>query len=357
MKTIITSVKGPPLRRVLCSLLFGAAAFCVVATKNIQAAIQAPADIVWVTTAYTIAKYYANGTAINTNFITEPSVIQEPYTYIPSEHRVIIGSFPGYLGGILVSGPILYVGTAEGVTYSYLYLLLYHPIPVDYVIATYNAKTGNVINLGFFAYYSRFPVAAPQGMALSGTNLYVANNGENSISKINTTVGGNNQNTSSISSTVTKDPYALAVNANLHCLYVTNNYQNSNGDFYISTYSTENGALIKANFIQIRTGGLYGLALQGNTLYVSVFSGTAPGVYTYKADTGQLLKGPFVRVNEPVGIAIGSPPLNGQHPTLYVASHQDAMIYEFDAITGARLSYSIKVNAPGNITVEPATQQ
>jgi hypothetical protein len=352
MKTIITSLKGPPLRRVLCSFLFGAAAFCVVAT-NIQAAIQAPADIVWVTTGYTIGKYYANGTAINTNFITEPSVIQEPYTCF--QNRPIMGKYSGYLGGILVSGPILYVATAEGVTYSCLVLLLQRPWPVDYVIATYNAEKGNVNNFGFFTYFSRIPVAAPQGMALSGTNLYVANYGENSISKINTTVGGNNQNTSSISSTVTKAPYALAVNANLHWLYVTNNSQNSNGDFYISTYSADNGALIKANFIQIRTGGLYGLALQGNTLYVSVFSGTAPGVYTYKADTGQLLKGPFVRVNEPVGIAIGSKPLNGQHPTLYVASKQDSAIYEFDATMGGLPTGSIKVSgAPTNITVEPA---
>jgi hypothetical protein len=93
MKRIITSPKGPPLRRVLCSFLFGAAAFCVVPT-NIQAAIQAPADIVWVTTGTTIAKYNANGTEINTNFIT---LQPKPFITHP------------YLGGILVSGPNLYV--------------------------------------------------------------------------------------------------------------------------------------------------------------------------------------------------------------------------------------------------------
>jgi hypothetical protein len=74
MKTIITSVKGPPLRRVLCSFLFGAAAFCVVPT-NIQAAIKAPPDIVWLTTGNTIAKYNADGTAINTNFITLQTIL------------------------------------------------------------------------------------------------------------------------------------------------------------------------------------------------------------------------------------------------------------------------------------------
>jgi|HubBroStandDraft_6_1064221.scaffolds.fasta_scaffold519521_2 hypothetical protein len=85
MKTIITSAKGAPLRRILCSFLCGAAAFCVVPT-NIQAG-----DIVWVTTGNSIAKYNANGTAINTNFITEQS-------------------WPG-LPGMFVSGHNLYVPT------------------------------------------------------------------------------------------------------------------------------------------------------------------------------------------------------------------------------------------------------
>jgi outer membrane protein assembly factor BamB len=147
------------------------------------------------------------------------------------------------------------------------------------------------------------------------------------------------------------------VNGNV--LYVTNNYQNSNGDFYISTYTADTGALINANFIQIPTGGLYGLALKNNVfgvnsaLYVSVYSGNAPGVYTYNATTGQLIKGPFVSVKEPYGIAIGGNTLN----TLYVASYQDSAIYEFDATTG-QLTGSIKLSgAPTNITVEPATNQ
>jgi hypothetical protein len=57
------------------------------------------------------------------------------------------------------------------------------------------------------------------------------------------------------------------VNGNV--LYVTNNYQNSNGDFYISTYTADTGALINANFIQIPTGGLYGLALKNNVFGVA----------------------------------------------------------------------------------------
>ena len=136
---------------------------------------------------------------------------------------------------------------------------------------------------------------------------------------------------------------------------MTNNVQNSTGNFYISTYSTAstvNGTLLNPYFIEIATGGLYGLALsKDNTiLYVSVFSGSAPGVYTYRADTGELIKGPFVSVNGPCGTSMAG-------KTLYVASNQDSTIYEFNATTGAKLSHSIKVSTPTNITVEPADEE
>ena len=122
MKTIIASVKGPPLRRVLCSFLFGAAAFCVVPTNG-----QAPGDIVWATTGNSIAAYYANGTALNSfNLITEQS-------------------WPAP-GGILVSGHYLYIPSdwwACRPNKAFVYALLkreaYH------VLATYNADTGSVI--------------------------------------------------------------------------------------------------------------------------------------------------------------------------------------------------------------------
>ena len=360
MKAIIASVKGPPLRRVLCSFLFGAAAFFVVPT-NIQAAtIQAPGDIVWVTIGNTIAKYNANGTAINTNFITEQPI---PMPNFPGEYGF---AYLPSLGGIVVSNTTLYVAAQWIPDMSYVFALLkglkwmwY----INYVIATYDAGTGNLTN----SFAHRISTSTPQpphalgpaGMALSVTNYYVANSGGNSI-----TQGGN---LLYISSPVTKAPYALAVGAVggpvANVLYVTNNAQLSNGNFYISTYSTANsanGALLNPDFIEIPTDGLYGLALLGNTLYVSVYNGfngsapSPPGVYTYNATTGAQLhgQGSFFPVNQPWGIAIGSPLPNGD-PTLYVASHQDSAIYEFDATTG-ELTGSIKLSAaPMNITVEP----
>jgi hypothetical protein len=195
----------------------------------------------------------------------------------------------------------------------------------------------------------------------------VANYSKNSI-----TQGGNLSYIDSTVSSVIKAPYALAVNANLNMLYVTNNAHSPKGNFYISTYSTANsakGSLLVPYFIEIQTGtgGLHGLALSKDNkiLYVSVSgSGSAPGVYAYDSTmggqpinplTGQPSNGqPFVSVNEPWGIAIGSPPPNGKNPTLYVASNQDSMIYEYDAKTGAKLSGSIEVSSPTNITVYPA---
>ena len=357
MKTVITSVKGPPLPRVLCSFLFGAAAFCVVPANS-----QTPADIVWVTTGNTIAKYnLADGTA-NTNFITLQTV---PLPMTPG--WVALPS----LGGILVSGPNLYVAAEWVPNVSILQLMLQNsPYKYDwyinYVIATYDAGTGKMTS-SFADRLSpmyHFPFV-PAGMALSvsnsGTNLDVANYRQNSITK-----GENLFYINSTLSAVIKAPYALAENGTM--LYVTNNAQSPKGNFYISTYSTAptsvNGALLNPYFIEIQTGttGLYGLALQGNTLYVSVYSGSAPGfpgVYTYDATTGsQLSNGPLVSVNEPWGIAIGSPRFPGGNPTLYVASHQDSAIYEFDAINGGQPFGSIKLSAaPTNITVEPANEQ
>jgi hypothetical protein len=322
MKSIITSVKSPPLRRVLCSFLFGAAAFFVVPTNG-----QAPGDIIWVVTAgNSIAAYNANGTALK------------------SFNLIIEQSYPA-AGGILVSGHNLYVPSDRWAccpNKAYFYALLHDE--AYYVFTTYNAATGSVISSSWFG-AGRAPAFVPTGMSQSGP-IYVANSGGS--------IAQGESFSPSITSTVMKAPYALAVNGNV--LYVTNNSQDPNGYFYISTYATGNGALLVPYFIDyLPTGGLYGLALLGNTLYVSVFNGSAPGVYTYNATTGAQIQQPFVSVNKPWGIAIGSPRLPGGNPTLYVASYQDSAIYEFDAINGGQPFGSIELSgAPTDITVEPA---
>jgi hypothetical protein len=348
MKTIIKSIKRPPLRRVLCSFLFGAAAFCIV-PANIQAG-----DIVWVTAGNTIAEYNADGTAINTNFLTEQPIRlwgQELYG-IP------------HLGGILASasgGPTPPVPTLN-VACEWVPNLPFSRLQpywrswyITYVITLYDAVTGSVISGTNRHVFQPSPLngwkaspLGPAGMALSRAtlNLYVANYSGNSITK-----GGNlSFITSTSSGGVTNAPYALTVNGSV--LYVTNNAQNFNGNFYISAYDANGGGLLNANLIETPPVGLYGLARQGNILYVSVYSGIASGVWTYDVSNptkAQPIKGPLVSVNEPWGIAI-------EGKTLYVASNQDSMIYEYNATTGAKLRDSIKVNSPTNISVYPATQ-
>ena len=152
MKTIITSVKGLPLQRVLCSFL-GAAAFCVVPTN-----IQAAGDIVWVVTAGdSIAAYYANGTAL------------------PSFNLITEQSYPAP-GGIRVSGQYLYVPSDRWAccpNKAYLYALLHDE--AYYVFTTYNAATGSVISSSWIG-AGRAPEFVPTGMSQSGP-IYVANQG------------------------------------------------------------------------------------------------------------------------------------------------------------------------------------
>ena len=269
----------------------------------------------------------ANGTALNSfNLITAP---------LPGQ------GYAAYLGGILVSGgDTLYVATLVHVTWARLYYLLYHPPPYIYVIATYDAGIGNVTNSNFFGYTCKI---VPRGMALSGpTSTWPQRK-------------------------VKWAPFPKS-RPPVHLRWATRKPLRTRGEWkralrdqqrpelerrllYFHVQYGQRGVL-NANFIHIATSGLYGLALQGNTLYVSVFSGSAPpGVYTYNATTGlplNALNVPLVSVNEPWGIAI-------EGNTLYVASYQDSAIYEFDLTkTPPQLSGSIEVSAPTNITVEPA---
>ena len=259
-----TKSNSRPLHSVLCTLLLAATALWAL-PKNGQA------DIVFVTPARTEAW-------ANTKPVESPS---KPTSSLHRKHS-----------GLLESGGILYVPNVNTTT-------------DQDVVATYNAKTGALINLNFLAY----PVGAnyvPAGMALSGSNLYVANYGENSIALVDITTGaGNPDFIPSGGANPLGNPYALAIKDNV--LYVSNNYLNSNSDVYISTYDATTGAQLNGNFIQIATGGLYGLAVKNNHLFVSIYEGSPPRVAEYNANTGALINNTFVTtatVDQPWGIAV-----------------------------------------------------
>ena len=145
-------------------------------------------------------EYKASGVAINANFITAQQV-----------------------NGLLVSGDILYVPTFNTNT-------------DQYVIATYNATTGAVINFNFYGYPAGVEYT-PAGLVLSGNNLYVANYEQDSIALVNITdpSAGNPNFIQESAVNPLAYPYALAIKDNV--LYVTNNYENSNGNVYISEYN------------------------------------------------------------------------------------------------------------------------
>jgi hypothetical protein len=300
-----TKSNSRPLHSVLCTLLLATAALWGL-PKNSQA------DIVFVSQQNgSVGKYKADGVTVKANFIATPEN-----------------------SGLLESGGILYVPNVNTTT-------------DQDVVATYNAKTGALINLNFLAY----PVGAnygPAGMVLSGSNLYVANYEEDSIALVDITTGAGNPNFIQQSEVnPLAYPYALAIKDNV--LYVTNNYLNSNGDVYISTYDATTGTVINANFIQIATGGLYGLAVKNNHLFVSIYEGSPPRVAEYNANTGALINNTFVTtatVGQPWGIAVAG-------NSLFVVSQNQEIVYEFDATTGVQLSHSVTLaNVPTAIAIQ-----
>ena len=258
------------------------------------------ADIVFVSQQNgSVGKYKSDGVTVKANFVATPD-----------------------WSGLLESGGILYVPNVNTVT-------------DQDVIATYNAKTGALINLNFLAY----PVGVtyePAGMVLSGSNLYVANYEDDSIALVDITTGAGNPNFIQQSAVnPLAYPYALAIKGSV--LYVSNNYLNSNGDVYISTYDATTGMVLNANFIQIATGGLYGLAVKNDHLFVSIYDGSPPRVAEYNATTGALINNTFVTtatVGQPWGIAVAG-------NSLFVVSQNQGIVYEFDVATGAQLSHSI----------------
>lgn len=308
MKTILTLNSGARPRVLFCSLLLGVAALGTL-PMNAQAE-----DIVYVTLQSSVSDYKANGVAIHTNFAATPDN-----------------------GGLLVSGDILYVPNVNTTT-------------DQYVIAAYNAKSGALINLNFFGYPAGV-TAGPAGMVLSGNYIYVANYELNSISRIDATTGEGDAYFIEGGNTVPLAyPYAVAIKGSV--LYVSNNYLNANDDVYISTYDVTTGTLINANFIQIATGGLYGLAVKDNHLFVSIYDGSPPRGAEYNATTGALINNSFVTtVGEPWGLAVVG-------NTLFVVSQNENIIYEFDATTGAQLSQSITVaDTPTAISVRTVVRK
>ena len=220
-------------------------------------------------------------------------------------------------------------------------LLLHYPVTASaqylYVantnyIGLYDATTGAAINTNFISglHYA-------QGMAVLGTNLFVANGDTLSIAEYNAFTGAViTTNFISWSFFTGNQPYGLAFSG-------TNLLVASTAG-YIGEYNSTTGAAINTNFIT----GLYqpkDITISGNNLYVTDWNGTFSRVAEYDATTGAPINTNLTgRLYLPTGIAVTG-------TNLYVATSSSNKVSEFNATTGATISSTFisGLNQPQNL--------
>lgn len=199
--------------------------------------------------------------------------------------------------GLLVSGNTLFVSSSSATT-----------------IATFDATTGAAINSNFIRDSNQ-----PKGIALSGNILYVADYTANAVSEYNASTGAliNSNFITGLSG-----PTGLLL-AGSH-LYVTNYAGNSVGEYDATTGTTINDSLITAGL-----NAPFGLAINGNNLFVSNTGFNASNVGEYDATTGAAINVNFISgTGETQGLAVlGS--------ELLVAPSESNWVSSYDVTTGA----------------------
>jgi hypothetical protein len=302
MKTITRS-NSSRLRRAVCTLLLGITALWAMPSR-------AHAQIyVSELSTNTVGEYDATtGAPINANLIT--GVIQPE--------------------GLLVSGNTLFVSSG---------------ISNGGYVGTYNATTGAPINPQFIT----SGVNDPGGLALLGNTLFVTNNGI-WISTYDATTGFpiNNPFIQGLT-----NPYGLLLSGNN--LYVSQDFGATNS---VGEYNASNGAPINAQLIVTNPNGAYQVALSGNNLFVAGYQQRTVG--EYDATTGAVINANFITgLLFPLGVAVVG-------NTLYVtqdggATPGSSFISTYDATTGAVINanFITGLNGPRYIAVasvpEPST--
>ncbi len=221
--------------------------------------------------------------------------------------------------GVAVSGTTLYATSSAG------------------TVETFNAITGAVKNSTFI---SGSNVSTPQGLAVYGNTLFVTNVGSyydttsGSIGTFDATTGAV-KNASFITG-LWGEESNVAISSDGSTLYLADDrYQ---GGTKVEEFNASTGALINANFI---TGlsGPWGVAVSGNSLYVSSWATGTVG--KYDATTGL-----------PIG-ANGASFITGLRyasslavygNTIYVDEYASNTVGEFDATTGLPVN---SANWPG----------
>ncbi len=226
---------------------------------------------------------------------------------------------PGTLdtSGCLVAGPYLFVSEASR---------------IQRFNAATGATAGGVLITG---------LSSGHQMAVSGSDLFVANFGSGVIGKY--TTSGTTVNASFI--TGLSGPFFLAISGT--DLYVSNYSGNS-----IGRYKVVDGSVVNASFITGLSSPA-GLVIDNGVLYV-VNSGSG-GVATYDAETGALIDGSFIT-------GLSTPfPLVLYKGRLYVGDFSSDDVGAYDAATGDAIDttfisgidgcYGLAARTPGTPTV------
>lgn len=292
MKTIITS-HGGPLCRALCTVLLGMAALW--ATPR-----NASAQLYVTYGGNTIGEYNtATGATIN------PSLVTGLSTPV----------------GLALSGNDLFVSN-------------YITTSGTEIIGEYNATTGSPINA---ALITEAPLQAPTYIAVIGNSLLVSNQGSGQVSEYDASTGAVINANFITGVPGVFEPEGLAVSGN--DLFVANYAGGGNGRLgTVGEYNGGTGASISANFI---TGlsGPEGLAVSGNDLFV--VNTLTDTVGEYNATTGAAINANFITgLSNPEGIAVlGN--------TLYVANSGNNTVGKYDATTGAAINASFITGVGG----------
>jgi DNA-binding beta-propeller fold protein YncE len=201
-------------------------------------------------------------------------------------------------------------------------------------VGAFDATTGAAI-AGF-----NFPggVFLPEGVALSGNNLYVTNRGANQVRVYNATTGAATATFTTTTSSGLSAPLAIAVSGNT--LYVVNY-----STLYVTAYNATTGAAIPG-FTRI-TGLDFpmGLTVSGNTLYIA--SSGSSSILAFNATTGATITSyvsPAVASFNYLGGLAGPWGLAISGNTLYVANTGGSSdgtfptIDAYDLTTGASIA-------------------
>jgi hypothetical protein len=179
-------------------------------------------------------------------------------------------------------------------------------------VGKYDAATGAAINPSFITGMQFFP----QGLAVRGNILFVANFGFGTVGKYDASTG----------EAIDADfitagfPSALALLGNR--LFVLD----TNGS--VREYNATTGAAINANLIT-QLSAPSGLAAQNNTLFVANFGSSTVG--KYDATTGEAINANFITgAGLPTALAL-------LDNTIFVAN-QSGTIGEYDATTGQAIN-------------------